>query len=153
MTSVPLREVVLDVIAEVAPEEVPVVKSLEGLGYDEAIKRLRRKKARREPLAFGLDEINVLISAVLWIALDETVRKGANGVSDGVLGRLRGRLSKNPEIKKPEPAFTVPDKAQLKATHEYVVHHALAAGLSAKRAAALADAVVARLSLDGQETS
>ncbi|MBE1592315.1 hypothetical protein ACFPOI_16890 [Nonomuraea angiospora] len=153
MTPVSLRAVVMDVVAEVAPEEVPVVKSLEGLGYDEAIKRLRRRKAGREPLGFGLEEINVLISGVVWIALDEMVRNGATRVSDGVFGRLRGRLSKKPEITAPEPVFTMPDKAQRQAIHEYVEHYALAEGLPAKRAASLADAVVARLSLDGQEAS
>jgi hypothetical protein len=66
-------DVVRDVIAQVAPEELPLVDRLRPLGDRAAVRMLSRRKHTRDLLAFGIDEIVVLASPVVWIVVSEAV--------------------------------------------------------------------------------
>lgn len=70
-----IADVVRDIVAEVAPAELPVAEGLRRLGDDGAVRRLVRRRWRREPLGFGLGEVVPLVTPVLWVALDEAVRR------------------------------------------------------------------------------
>ena len=59
---VKIRDVVRDVVAEVAAEELPVVAALAELDEAAAPRRMARRKRRQDSLGFGLGEIVVLVT-------------------------------------------------------------------------------------------
>jgi hypothetical protein len=73
-----VADVVRDIVAEEAPAELPVADGLRRLSDGRAVRRLARRRRRRETLGFGLGEVVPLVTPVLWIALDEAVRRSAD---------------------------------------------------------------------------
>lgn len=82
-TGLRLRDVVRDVVTEAAPDELPLMEGLGRSDDESAVRRLTRRNRPAEPLAFGLDEIAVLVTPVVWIALDEAVRQVMGSTADG----------------------------------------------------------------------
>jgi hypothetical protein len=80
--------VVHDVVAEVAPEELPVLAGLGRLDDDEALRPLTRPRRRREPLGFGMDTIATLATALVWVAVQESVKQMVKPPTDGLVHRL-----------------------------------------------------------------
>lgn len=144
-----IRQVVHDVVADAAPEELPVLAGLGRLDDDEALRRLTRRRRPREPLGFGLDEVATLTTAITWVAVQESVKRivdpAADSVSRQVGARLR-RLFRRPSLPPTVPTLT---RAQLAEIHRRVLELAEQNGLDADRASVLADRVVARLTLGG----
>lgn len=147
-----VRKVVHDVVAVVAPEELPVLAGLGHLDDDEALRRLTRRRRPREPLGFGLDEIATLVTAIAWVALQESVKRivgpPADGLSRRVGVRLR-RLLRRPPARVTVPALTRPQLAEI---HRRVLELAEERGLDADQAATLAECLVGRLTLGGAST-
>ncbi|EID56356.1 hypothetical protein [Saccharomonospora xinjiangensis] len=145
---VPIRTVVRDVVTEVAVHELPVVDGL--FRFDDAVvvRRLRRGGARREPLGFGLGDVVVLVTPVVWLVLDEIAAKIVGGAVDSVSGRVR-RLARRVFRKGRAALVEVPPltSEQLAEVRRRVVAEAVARGLPPERAELIADAVVARLVL------
>lgn len=143
-----VRDVVRSVVAEQAPEELPVVEALRAVDDDTVVRRLKRTGRRREPPGFGVDEITVMATPVIWIVLDETVRQVK--VTARAAGKLLGLWRR-----KPKPRALPPlSHEQIAAVHQRVLEAAAARGMGAERTQILADAVVARLLLapnGGQE--
>jgi hypothetical protein len=52
-----VADVMRDIVAEVAPEELPVADGLPRLGDVGAVRRLARRRRRREPPGLGLGEV------------------------------------------------------------------------------------------------
>ncbi|WP_441249099.1 hypothetical protein [Kitasatospora sp. McL0602] len=148
-----VRDLVRDIVAELAPDETPLVDGL--FRFDDAtvVRRLGGKGARREPLGFGMGEIAVLVSPVLWLALDEAAKRiagiGVELAEKGVKAALRKVL------RRPVPPVTIPPltREQLGEVQQLVLETAQRRGLSAERAQELADAVVAKLALAGPDAA
>ncbi|MGI5473185.1 hypothetical protein [Streptomyces sp. CA-132043] len=156
MTSGGVRagDVVRDVVAEVAAEELPVVDGLAALDEEVVARRMGRGRSEQDPLGFGLDEVAVLVTPVVWLAVHEAARQlggqAAIGATRGVkaVGRRIFRRSAESAV---IPALS---REQLREVRELVVKVGAERGLSERRAETIADAVVVRLTLtaqDGQE--
>jgi hypothetical protein len=92
-TAITVSDVVRDVVAQVAPEELPLVEGLSQFDDDTVVRRLTHRSRPREPLGFGLDEVAVLVAPVVWIAVEEAVRRTVDsavaGAAKGLTARLR----------------------------------------------------------------
>lgn len=145
-----VRDVVREVVAQAAPEELPVVDGLAAFDDVAVVRRLRRRGRRREPLGFGLGEVAVLVTAIVWLVVDEAAKCAAGAVVDGTAKRLRGVLRKVFR-RRAEPVVVPPlTRDQFADVQQRVLEAAAAAGLSEKRAKAIADAVVASLALNSK---
>jgi hypothetical protein len=147
-----VREVVHDVVADVAPEELPVLAGLSQLDDDEALRRLTRRRRPRERLGFGLDTVATLATAITWVAVQESVKRIVDPAADGLSRRVGTRLRRL--FRRPSAPAIVPvlTREQLTEVHRRVVEVADQNGLDADRATVLADRVVARLVLTALDT-
>ncbi|WP_432955949.1 hypothetical protein [Micromonospora haikouensis] len=140
-----VRDAVRDVVSEVAPDELLLVNALRRLDDDSAVRRLSHIRQRREPLGFGLAEVAVLVTPVVWIALDEVVRMsveaGVQRTRSRVGSWLRARLGRGA----PPRSMPVLTGEQLRAVRDRIRELAVAGGTEPEAAAVLADRVVARL--------
>ncbi|MEW2411319.1 hypothetical protein [Streptomyces griseoviridis] len=139
-------------VAEVAPEEQPLVAGL--LRFDDAtvVRRLSGRGRRREPLGFGLGEVAALVTPVVWLAVNQTAQRVVGAALDGAAGRARGALRRL--SRRPPETVTVPplSREQLAMVRQLVLEVAAELHLDEERARAVADAVVARLALAGPES-
>ncbi|MEV8529259.1 hypothetical protein AB0451_34815 [Streptomyces sp. NPDC052000] len=131
-------DLVRDVVAEVAPEELPLVVGLAGLDDATVVRRL---DGRRE--ALGFSEVAALVTPVVWLAVYQAAQRivdGAASRATSVLRKLFGR---------PPGPVTVPPltREQLNDVRESVLEMGRQRGLGAERAMTVADAVEARLAL------
>jgi hypothetical protein len=140
-------DVVRDVIAQVAPEELPLVDRLRPLGDRAAVRMLSGRKHTRDLLAFGIDEIVVLASPVLWIVVSEAVAhftdRAITGGGRAARSGLR-RLFRRAPVDQEIPPL---DREQIAGIRAQVLDSALRSGMDADRAAIVADAVAGRLAL------
>ncbi|WP_433870938.1 hypothetical protein [Saccharopolyspora sp. CA-218241] len=146
-----VRDVVHDVVVAVAPEERPVVLGLSRLDDDAVVRRLRDQRGRREPLGFGLGDLVVMVTPVVWLVLDEAARKVVGSAVDGAAKGLGAGLRK--VFRKRPAAVEVPPltREQLAEVRQRVLEAARQRGMPEERAIAVADAVVARLALESDE--
>ncbi|MEU6114474.1 hypothetical protein ABZ840_08070 [Streptomyces sp. NPDC047117] len=152
MTSGGVRagDVVRDVVAEIAAVELPVVDGLMALDEEVVARRMGRGRSEQDPLGFGLDEVAVLVTPVVWLAVHEAARQlggqAAISATRGVkaVGRRVFRRRAEPTV---VPALS---HEQLREVHELVLRVGAERGLSARRAETIADAVVVRLALTAQ---
>ena len=145
-------EIVRDVIAEVAPAELPVVDGLRKLDPGMVRRRLRRRRSRG-PVGFGLDVVVPVMTPVAWIAVDELVRRGVDGVSGSLAGRIGQSLramvrslTRRPQAKAAAMAPPLSPQ-QLDEVRRRILELAPKYYLTSADAEALADRVVARLVL------
>jgi hypothetical protein len=140
-----VRDVVRAVIADVAPEELPVVDALRQFDDETAVRRLARGGAGREPLGFGLEDAVYLVTPVLWIAVDQSVRRTVDRTADGLPHGVR-KLFRRASRRRPEP-LAVPELTvqQVADVRRRVLELAATSGLSPERAEALADRLAVRL--------
>ncbi|MGW1006606.1 hypothetical protein [Streptomyces sp. NPDC002520] len=147
-----VRDVVRDVVARVARQELPVVEGLAWFPDATVVRRLgRRGGRRREPLGFGAGEVTALVTGVVWLALDQTLRQLGDRAADGVLRGARGLLRR--VLRRHAQPATVPPLTpeQLAEVRRRVLDVAAVRGLEPERAETVADAVVARLALGTTE--
>ncbi|MEV5145156.1 hypothetical protein AB0L14_12080 [Streptomyces sp. NPDC052727] len=145
-----VRDVVHDVVVEVAPEELPLVAGLAGFDDATAVRRLGGRGRRRDTLGFGLGEVAALVTPVVWLALDQAAQRIVGTAVDSGVSRAASALRKL--FRRPAEAVTVPPltREQLAQVRESVLKTAAQRGLEEERASTIADAVVARLALAGQ---
>ncbi|MFD5813992.1 hypothetical protein [Streptomyces sp. NPDC127038] len=143
-----VRDVVHDVVAQVAREELPLVEGLARFDDDTVGRRLGHREGQRpEPLGFGSDEVTALVTGVVWLTLDQTVRQLGERTADGVV-RGAGGLLRRVLRRHTEPATVPPlTPEQLAEVRQRVLEVAARRGLGRERAETVADAVVARLAL------
>lgn len=143
-----VREVIHDVVADVAPEELPVLAGLSRLDDDEALRRLTRRRRRNEPLGFGMDAVAALATAIAWVAVQEVVKRIVQPAADRLSRGVGARLIR-PFRRPPAPTVVPPlTPHQLAQIHQRVLDLAQQNGMEADRAAVLAERLVARLALD-----
>ncbi|GAB3949371.1 hypothetical protein GCM10028832_01480 [Streptomyces sparsus] len=147
-----VREVVHDVVARVAQEEVPVMEGLARFSDATVVRRLgHRGGRRREPLGFGAGEVAALVTGVVWLALDQTVRLLGERAADRTLRGTRGLL-RRVFRRNAEPARVPPlTPEQLAEVRQRVLEVAAQRGLERERAETVAEAVVVRLVLGTTE--
>ncbi|WP_354637649.1 hypothetical protein [Kitasatospora camelliae] len=151
-----VRDVVVDVVTQLAPEELPLLRGLDGMPAEKVVELFGRRR-RGEPLGFGLAEAAALVTPVVWMAVDEACRAAVGaGVERAGRGFRRlwrrggGRGHARPAVEPPVPPL---DARQLAAVHARVHAGAREAGLDESAAGALADCVVARLATDPSPTT
>lgn len=146
MAGTTVSNVVRDVVAEAAPEELPLVEGLSRFDDEIVVRRLTRRSRPREPLGFGLEEVAALVTPVVWIVVQEAVRRVVDsavaGVAKGPWARLRRRLGRR------AAPLTVPPltREQIVEVRQRMLELAAQSGLERERAVTLADLLVTRLS-------
>ncbi|PXX61122.1 hypothetical protein DFR70_109314 [Nocardia tenerifensis] len=147
--SVLVGDLVREVIADVAPDELALVDRLRQLDNGDAVRLLQRRRRGGDLLGFGLDEVVVLASPIVWVAVDEAVKRftdtAITGGGKAVRQRLRRLLGRG------EGAPIVPEftREQIADVHTQVADAAMRAGMDADRARIIADKVGIRLALRG----
>ncbi|MGW1466696.1 hypothetical protein ACWCPT_20395 [Streptomyces sp. NPDC002308] len=140
-------DIVSAVVARIAPEELPMVDALHGLDDAAVLKRLTERPRRDEPLGFGLEVAGALLTPVLWIAVDEAVRRVTSAAEQETRTRLVRRWPFS-RRRDPEPvAAPALTRGQLETVEQAVLAAARQARLSSERGERIADAVVRRLVL------
>ncbi|WP_432932771.1 hypothetical protein ACQPZZ_15860 [Microbispora sp. CA-135349] len=91
-----MLDVVRDVVAEIAPEELVLVDGLAGLDPDAVIRRLGRRGGRREPLGFGLGEVAALVTPVVWLVVEEGARRIGSAAGEGAAKGTKAVLRQAP---------------------------------------------------------
>jgi hypothetical protein len=140
-----VRDVVRDVVAEVAPRELVVVDGLNGFSDAKAVRRLQRRR-RSDPLGFGPEEIVTLVTAVVWFVLNELAVRGTTIAVDetekGLKGLWRRVLRRRRPRREILPRLTVEEIHQVR---QLVLDELIRRGMKEQRAIAAADAVLRRL--------
>ncbi|CAL9336299.1 MULTISPECIES: hypothetical protein [unclassified Streptomyces] len=149
-----IREVVRDgvefAVGEeyVTADELLILKALTEEPDDRRVLRgLRRRRTRGEPLGFGTGEIVGVLTAVLWLAVDEGVRSVTGQAVQTLSDRLRGRLRRLFRRPDPQPELPALTQEQLNAVAQVVSEQVTEAGLSPEQAQRLAERVAGRLAL------
>ncbi|MER0484605.1 hypothetical protein ABR737_40840 [Streptomyces sp. Edi2] len=147
-----VRDVVRDVVAEVAPEELPLVAGLAEFDDATAVQRLGGRGGRRELLGFGLDDA-ALVTPVVWLTVHQAVQRIVGAAVGSAASAARSALRKL--FHRRTEAVTVPPltREQLAEVRESVLEMASQQGLGKERASTIADALMARLALPGAEDS
>lgn len=148
----PVRDLVRSVVAELAPDELPLVEGL--CRFDDAtvVRRLSRRGGRREPLGFGLGEVAALVTPVVWLVLDgvaqQTAETTATRITEGMTAMMRRLLPGRRPVRavRMEPLT----REQLVTVRAHVLAASEQRGLARARAEGIADAVVARLVLSDE---
>ncbi|MFC9228663.1 hypothetical protein ACFTZI_06770 [Streptomyces decoyicus] len=142
-----VRDIVRDVVAATAPDEMVLLEGLLRSDDDSAVARLSGRRRSREPLGFGLHEVTALVTPVVWLVLDEAARKVVGAAVTGAATRSRTllrRISRRPAAPTVMPPLT-PD--QLESVRLRVLELGAESGLEPGTVTALAERVVARLVL------
>ncbi|MGP3732236.1 hypothetical protein ACTWJ9_03255 [Streptomyces sp. GDS52] len=142
-----VRDVVRAVVTECAPHELPLVEGLFRFDDEEAVRVLVGRGPRREPLGFGLAEATALVTAVVWLVLDQVARRALDAAADGLVERGRSGLRRVLRRGAAVAPLTLPElgRAQLALVHTQILRHATERGIDTDEATSLADAVVAHL--------
>jgi hypothetical protein len=139
-------DVVRDVVADAAPAELPLVEGLSRFDDETVVRRLTRRSRPREPLGFGLDEVAVLVTPVVWIVVEEAARRVVDSAVTGAAKGLRALLRRL--LGRRATPLTVPQltREQIVEVQQRVLELAGQNGLKQERAAMLANLLGARLS-------
>ncbi|WP_371503075.1 hypothetical protein OG871_37915 [Kitasatospora sp. NBC_00374] len=142
-----VRDLVRSVVAAMAPEELPLVDGLRHFDDATVVRRLSGRGRRREPLGFGIGEVAMLVTPVVWLVLDGVAQRMAAAAVDrtaqGATAALR-RIFRRPAAPVEVPSLT---REQLVEVRALVIVSAEQRGLSRGRAEEIADALVAQLAL------
>lgn len=145
MTRYLVRDVVRDVIATVAVNELFIVDALAVRDDGAVIRRLRGSARHDEQLGFGVDDLAVLATPVVWLALDEMATRLGSAAADGLIAAAKQRGRRVFRLRPRRvtlPAFTAEQLAELRTL---IVRTADERGVDPERAQILADAVLARI--------
>lgn len=145
-----VRQVVCDVVAEMASEELPLIDGMRELDDAAVDRALMRRGRSREPLGFGLEMMVALVTPVLWAVLAELAKQALSKVAEGTAPRLRSRMRGLFGRSRDTTPLQLPPLSQEQIVHvrNAVLERCTAAGVEGARALAVADGVAARLALD-----
>lgn len=144
MERVEVGEIVRDVVKQLAPDEMPVVNALAALDASVAARRLAKAGARRDPLGFGLGDLVVMITPVVWVAVEHIAGRLGDKAADGVLDRAR-KLFRRRAI--PQVVELPLSSGQLAEVRRKALETGARQGLTPEQCEEIADAIVARLAL------
>jgi hypothetical protein len=140
--------VVRAVVERAAPEELPVVDGLAGTDDATVVARLARGGPRDERLGFGLEDVAVLVSPVLYIVLDQAVRKIVDNSIDDARRGLPGLLRRVTRRRTPTPPVPELTAQQVAEIRDQVVALAAERGVPDDKVERVGEAVVEVLSGD-----
>jgi hypothetical protein len=140
-----VRVVVRMVVAKVAPAELPLIDGLAAFDDAAVLLRLKRRRRRRDPLGFGLNEIETLVTLVVWKSVDQIIHRIATAAADESAKGMKALLRRI--FRRKRPAATVPalTEAQRDQVRELTRTVAVERGLEPERAEEIADAVAETL--------
>ncbi|WP_433412936.1 hypothetical protein ACQP1V_27210 [Microtetraspora malaysiensis] len=140
-----VRDVVRDVVAELAPEELPLVDGLAAYDDSVVVRKLRRSGPRREPLGFSWGEVVGLMTPVVWLVLDQVAERLADAAVERAARKARG-LRRWLRRGRRAAAATIPPltEDQLAALRQDILDQ-LQRELEERTAEQIADAIVRRL--------
>ncbi|GAB2847317.1 hypothetical protein [Lentzea nigeriaca] len=144
--SVEVADVVRDVVEKLAPDEMPAVNALAALKPAVAARRLERARTARDPLGFGLGDLLVTITPVVWITVEHFAGRLGDTAAEKIADRLR-KLFRRKAIPR-RVALTPEQMAELR---EKVLETGARQGLTPEQCAQIADAIIARLALGDAE--
>jgi hypothetical protein len=155
-----LLDVAREVVAECAPEELPLVNGLSRFDDRTVRRRLAQQGGHREPLGFGVDAAAVLVVSIVWTAIQDTADTMVRATAESAIQRavrwlgaasrrllrplFRGWSSGGPRKREPLPHFGGRELAEVR---RRVLESARENGLSQHRAERLADCVAVRLAI------
>jgi hypothetical protein len=141
------------VVERAAPEEIPMVDGLGEMGDKAAVELLSKAGPRDERLGFGWTDVAILVTPVLYIALDQAVRKlvddSIDGARRGVLRRLRSTMQRRTEGRGVPPL----SDEQIAEIRDRVTVLAVERGVPGDKVERVRDAVVEVLSSGDREAS
>ncbi|WP_406316791.1 hypothetical protein OHA77_06280 [Streptosporangium sp. NBC_01639] len=141
-----VRDVVRDVVAELAPEELPLVDGLAAYDDSVVVPKLRRSGRRREPLGFGWGEVVGLMTPVVWLVLDQMAERLADTAVDGAVRKARGLRRWLRRGRRPAAATIPPlTEGQLATLRQDLLDQLKQRGLEEQAAEQIVDAIVRRL--------
>ncbi|WP_194833392.1 hypothetical protein [Nocardia sp. XZ_19_369] len=142
-----VRDVVRDVIAEVASEELSLVDRLRQLDDEHVVRLLSRRRHGRDLLGFGIDDMVVLASPVVWVAVNEAAKRFTNDAITG--GGKAARFGLRTVFRRTGAESTVPPltREQIAEIRTQIVDSAVRSGMADDRAQVIADSVAGRLLL------
>ncbi|MBY8863885.1 hypothetical protein K7711_46000 [Nocardia sp. CA2R105] len=145
LQAVTVRSMVGDIVAEVAPEELPLIDRMGGLDDRVIVRQLRRRRPPREPLGFGVDEVVALVTPVVWLVLDKVAEHAVDAAVDGIGARVKALL--RTIFRKSTPSVVTPPLApgQLEEVRRWVLELAEQRGIDPDQAVEIAEAVEKRL--------
>jgi hypothetical protein len=144
-----IADVVRDVVAQVAPAEIPVVDGLAALDTESASRLLARAGTRREPLGFGLGDVVVVITPVVWAAVEHVAGRLADSATDGVVKRVGRLFRRRKSVTRAVELPLTPE--QLAEVRQKTLQAGARQGLTPEQSEAIADAIVARFVLGDAE--
>lgn len=140
VADVRLIDIVVDVVRDVAPEELPLLTGLHRFDDAEIGRRLARRTSGDDPLGFGVGEVVVMASPIVFGAVQHVANEIARSAADGFQARVRKLLRR--KASKRLPQFGQDD---LRHVRDTVLEMARQAGMEQARAEQLAASVVDRL--------
>ncbi|MFG2224996.1 hypothetical protein [Streptomyces sp. NPDC048644] len=87
-----VREAVYEVVAAVAPHEVPLLDGLAAIDDARLARLFADRGGRKEPLGFGFADVAGLVTPVVWSAVDEAARHAAREAVDKAAPRVDQRV-------------------------------------------------------------
>ncbi|MCX4881700.1 hypothetical protein [Streptomyces sp. NBC_00847] len=142
-----MRDVVRDVVADVASDELPLVDGLFRFDDRTAVRRLSGRGRRREPLGFGWGEVVVLVTPVVWLTVDQVAKRVGEVIAEDAARGTRA-VVRRVFRRRPAPVVVPPlTREQMAQVRKDVLQAAGERGMSERRAKEIADAVVTRLVL------
>lgn len=147
------------VVGHAAPDELPQFEVTAGAFFAASRRRVRRAARRDEPLGFGLDSLNVLISTAALSVTVEVLNHLAEHYVDKAVSKaghkVRAMLGKRWDRKSNVPAEPLPvlNQEQLSEVHALAYRKATALQVPAEQAMLIADGIVAGLSLGDQKSA
>ncbi|MFC8234819.1 hypothetical protein [Streptomyces sp. NPDC057284] len=142
-----VRDLVRSVVAGLAPDELPLVDGLRHFDDATVVRHLSGRGRRREPLGFGIGEVAMLVTPVVWLVLDGVAQRMAAASMDRTA--QRATLALRRIFRRSAAPIEVPPltREQLVEIRALVIVAAEQRGLSRSRAEEIADALVAQLAL------
>lgn len=125
------------------------VAGLGQLDEEEVIRRLSRRGGGDDALGFGMAEALVLVTPMVWMAVQEVVTRMTDAAADSLGQRIRAAARRLLRRKQPAPPLPHFGSAELSEVRRRILELAKESGLKPNRAELLADSVVGRLALTG----
>jgi hypothetical protein len=145
--------VVRAVVEQAAPEELPILDGIGGMDDATVVARFVRGGPSDERLGFGLDDLAVLVSPVLYIVLDQAVRKLVDDSIDDTRRKLPGWLRRMARRRTSTPHVPELSEKQVAEIRDQVAALALERGVPRDKVEQVQRAVVEVLTDTGGTTS
>jgi hypothetical protein len=160
-----ILEAARDVIAEVAPQELPLVTPISTAYFANPEDTLRRRRSKDKPLGFGVPAeatqlltpialaVTTQVVSFLAEAIGKSIKAEAPDVINDVVKSLFRKLRRTQAVASPSATTAQPQSqasltpAQLRQVREIAVQKARQLGLTAGKAELLADSLVGGLAV------